>query len=57
MQSFKLLPSSRVMGFSFFFFLFFLSVSLLSCVEMEARNDGPIDQPEAFADVVKNIIR
>jgi hypothetical protein len=45
------LPSSRVMAI--FFFFFFLAVSLLSCVEVEARNDGPIDQPEAFADVVK----
>lgn len=41
------------MGEYFFFFFFFLAVSLLSCVEVEARNDGPIDQPEAFADVVK----
>jgi hypothetical protein len=51
MQSFKLFPSSRVMGT--FFFLFLLVVSLLSCVEVEARNDGPIDQPEASRMLLK----
>lgn len=28
-------------------------VSLLSCVEVEARNDGPIDQPEASRMLLK----